>query len=209
MKRPSNRVIALVASGVVAAGVGAGFGVAASGGSDTSPEAGLAEALNKNKGTNLTEADVRQAMLDAYKARLDEAVAAGRITQAEADERLQRAKDAPQRRAERQAQMETAIAPVAKLLGMTADEIHDKRHDGVSLAELAEEKKVDRAKLIAAIKEGLTAAAKSAGRTPTDSELTARAERIADAEGGRGGFGRGGGRHGGPGGSGFGPGFGG
>jgi lipoate-protein ligase A len=209
VKRPSNRVIALVASGVVVAGVGAGFGVAASGGSDKSPAAGLAEALNKNKGTNLTEADVRQAMLDAYKARLDEAVAAGRITQAEADERLQRAKDAPQRAAEHRARKEAALAPVAKLLGMTAEQIHDKRHEGVSLAELAKEKNIDRAKLIAAIKEGLSAAAKSAGQTPTDSELTTRAERIADAEGGRGGFGRGGGRHGGPGGFGFGPGFGG
>ncbi len=204
MKRPSKRVTALLAAGAVA-GVGAGatFGIAASG-SDTSPAASLAETLNKNEGTKLTEADVQQAMLDVRKARLDAAVAAGRITQAQADELLQRAKDAPKDRAEHEARRAASIAPVAKLLGMTADEIHDKRHVGTSLADLAKEKGVDRAKLLAAITEGLKAEATSAGSTPTDAQLKERAERLADAEGSRGFGGRGGRGHGGPGHFGFG-----
>ncbi len=199
MKRPSNRVVALIAAGAVVGGAGATFGFAASSG-DTSPAAGLAEALNKNEGTKLTESDIQTAMEDAFKARVDDAVASGRLTRAEADKMLQRAKDAPKNRAEHEARRAAMIAPVAKLLGMTADEIHDKRHEGTSLAELAKEKGIDRAKLLAAITEGLKSAATSSGRTVTDAELTERAERIANGDGGRG-FGH---RGGGPGHFGFG-----
>ena len=44
----------------------------------------LADALNQAKGTHLTEADIQAAMQAAFKARLDAAVTAGRLTRAQA-----------------------------------------------------------------------------------------------------------------------------
>ena len=119
---------------------------------------------------------------------------------------LQRAKDAPKRWAEHEAARAARIAPAAKLLGMTADAIRDKLRDGTSLAKLAESKGVSRAKLLDALKEGITAASKLEGVTFTPERLTEMAERMADQTGqGRGGH-RGPGGHGGFGPGGFGPG---
>lgn len=205
MKRPTNRAIALISAGALAVGAGgATIGWAASGGGDPSPAAGLAAALNKNEGTNLTEADVRQAMQDAFKARLDADVAAGRLTQAQADEMLKRMKEAPQRRAQHEARHAARIAPVAAALGMSADEIRDALRNGSSLADLAKNEGVSRAKLLAAIKKGIQAEAKAAGVTLSAARLNQMAKRVADREGGlgRGGFGGPGGHHRGPG---FGP----
>ena len=125
---------------------------------------------------------------------------------------LTRAKDAPQRRARHEAAHAARIAPVAKLLGMTEDEIHTELQGGTTLAKLAESKGVSRAKLLDAIKEGLRAEATAEGETLTDARLNEMATRMADGTGGpgRGGHGGPGGRHGGPGHDGFGPdGFGG
>ena len=177
---------------------GATVGIAASGGSDSDPAKALADALNANEGTNLTEADIQQAQESVFKARLAAAVKAGRLTQAQADEMLQRMKDAPKRRAEHEAARAAGMAPVEKLLGMTADEIHAKRDGTTTLAKLAESKGVSRAKLLDAIKEGIRAATKAKGVTFSDERLTQMAERMADSAGGPG-FGDRGTRHGGPG----------
>ena len=200
MKRPNNRTLIVLAGAAALGAGGATIGVAASGGGDSGQAKGLADALNKNEGTNLTEADVQEAMQTAFKARLDAAVKAGRLTQAQADAMLQRAQDAPKRRAQHEAARAARIAPVAKLLGMTADEIQQKLHDGTSLAKLAESKGVSRAKLLDAIKEGIQAAAKSQGVTLSAERLNEMAEHTADRTGG--GAGRGG--HHGPGGRGLG-----
>lgn len=197
----------MVLAGTVALGAGgATLGVAASGGGSSHAKE-LADALNTNEGTKLTETDVQEAMQSVYKARLDEAVKAGRLTQAQADEMLQRANDAPKRQAQHEATRAARIAPVAKLLGMTAADIREKLRDGTSLAKLAESKGVSRAKLLDALKEGIAAAAKTEGVTLSEARLAETAERMADRAGdrGRGGH-RGLGGHGGFGPGGFGPG---
>ncbi len=184
MVRLSKRTIALVSAGVLGVG-GATIGWAATSGSDKSPAAALADALNKNEGTHLTEADIRQAMEDVFKARLDAAVKAGRLTQAQADGMLQRYKNGPQPPAGRAAHRSERIAPVAKALGMTAEEVFSALKSGKTLAKLAQEKGVSRAKLLAAIKEGIQAEAKEHGRTLSATELDAAAARMADATGPR------------------------
>jgi len=199
-------MLALLAAGAVAVGGGgAAIGVATSGGGK-SPDAELADALNKNEGTHLTEADLQQARQDVFKARLDAAVKAGRLTQAQADGMLQRMQDAPKRRAQHEAAEAARIAPVAKALGMTADALQSELRGGKSLAKVATEKGVSRAKLLDAIKEGIVAAGKAEGVTFSADRLNQMAARTAD---GTFGPGRGGpdgfrGHHGGPGG--FGPG---
>lgn len=185
MGRPSKRMTALIVSGAVALGAGgATLGWAASGGGDKSPAAELADQLNRNEGTKLTEADVRQAMRDIMKARLDADVAAGRLTREQADGMLKRFDEGPQRRADHEQRRAAMIAPIAKALGMTADEIRTQQRAGKSLADLAKEKNVSRDELLTAIKEGLTAAPKHAGATLTGDELNRMAERIADRSGG-------------------------
>lgn len=217
MKRPSRRTLLVLAGAVALGAGGAGLGVAAAGGG-ASPAKELADAINASKGTQLTEADIQAAMQSVMKSHLDAAVKAGRLTQAQADEMLQRAKDAPKRRAEHEAARAARIAPIAKLLGMGADEIHQKLEDGTSLAKLAESKGVSRDKLLAAIKEGIAAAAKAEGVTFSDARLDDMAAHVADQAGHRGppGDHRFGGRHGrgpgdpggfGPGGPGPGPGI--
>ena len=202
MVRLSKRTIALVSAGALSVG-GATIGWAATSGSDKSPAAALADALNKNEGTHLTEADVRQAMQDVFKARLDAAVKAGTLTQAQADEMLQRAKSGPRPPAGPAAHRSERIGPVAKALGMSAEEVFSALGSGKTLAKLAQEKGVPRAKLLAAIKEGIQAEAKEHGRTLSAAQLDAAAARMADATGPgeRGG-------HRGRGHRGFGPGFG-
>ena len=202
MKRPTNRTLGILAAGALAVGgAGAAIGVTASGG--TSHEADLASALNKNEGTNLTEADIQQAELDVQKARLDEAVKAGRITQAQADEMLQRMKDAPKRRAEHEARRAAREAALAKVLGITTAELQKEREAGKSLSDIAKAKGVSRDALLATIKDSVKADLKAEGVTLTDERLNEMATRIADGTGfgGRGFGGPGGfGRHGGPGG---------
>jgi hypothetical protein len=180
--RLSKRTIALVSAGALGVG-GATIGWAATSGSDKSPAAALADALNKNEGTHLTEADIRQATEDVFKARLDAAVKAGRLTQAQADEMLQRYKNGPQPPAGRAAHRSERMAAIAKALGMTVDEVRSGLRSGKSLAKLAEEKGVSRAKLLGAIKAGIQAEAKAHGRTVTAAELDAMAATMADATG--------------------------
>src|SRR5262245_4957322 len=87
-----RRWIGAIAAGTVLAGGVAG-GVALAGGSNgngQSPAQSLADALNARAGTSLTAADVQAAFKDLFKERLDRAVSAGRLTQAQADELLQK-----------------------------------------------------------------------------------------------------------------------
>ena len=193
MKRPTNRTLGILAAGALSVGgAGAAIGVASGGTSAQGRDADLAAALNKNEGTKLTAADVRAAELDVLKTRLGDAVKAGRMTQAQADEMLQRAKDAPKRRAEMEARRAARIAPVAKVLGMTASAIDTEMESGKSLAKLAESKGVSRAALLGAIKEGIAAESKADGVTYTAERLDALAADMADRTGGHAGIGHGG-----------------
>lgn len=87
--------------------------------------------------------------------RLDAAVAANRITQAQADSRFARAVT---RLSVAKIVGDAGLAPVLTLLGMTADELADARTDGTTVRELLEEKGVTRAQLRTAFKAGRTAA---------------------------------------------------
>lgn len=192
MKKPTNRTLGVLAAAALSVGgAGAAIGVASGGTSAQGRDADLASALNKNEGTKLTADDIRAAELDVLKTRLGEAVKAGRMTQAQADEMLQHAKDAPKHRAEMEARRAARIAPVAKVLGMTAAEIDAQMESGKSLAKLAESKGVSRAALLGAIKEGIAAEAKADGVTYTAERLDALAADFADRAGGPGGIGHG------------------
>ena len=88
-------------------------------------------------------------------ARLDAAVAAARITQAEADARFARAVT---RLSVAKIVGDAGLAPVLSVLGMTADELADAWKDGTTVRELLEEKGVTRDQLRTAFKAGRTAA---------------------------------------------------
>jgi hypothetical protein len=87
--------------------------------------------------------------------RLDAAVAANRITQAEADARFARAVT---RLSVAKIVGDAGLAPVLSVLGMTADELADAWKDGTTVRELLEEKGVTRDQLRTAFKAGRTAA---------------------------------------------------
>lgn len=87
--------LAIAAVGAVAAVGGATGAVFAAGGGQSDQAADLAAAINERAGTSITGADVTGAYEDVLKARLDAEVAAGRLTQAQADRILERAANAP------------------------------------------------------------------------------------------------------------------
>ena len=196
--------LAAATVGVIAAAGAATGVVAASGNGSGDPAADLAAAINKRAGTSITAADISGAYQDLLKARLDAAVAAGKLTQAQADDMLARAKDAPLggpgfggpgfgpggpghvERAE-------LLAPVAGLLKLSEDQLRTKLRSGDTLAQIAKAQGVSRADLIAAI----TKALKAADTDLTDARAAAIAGRIADGKGPRGGR-RGGPPFGGP-----------
>jgi hypothetical protein len=188
--------LAAAAAGVVAA-AGAATGVVAAAGNGSGDRAAdLAAAINKRAGTSITADDITGAYQDLLKARLDAAVAAGRLTQAQADDMLARAKNAPLGgpgfggpgfeprwpggpggpRAE-------VLAPVSTLLKLSEDQLRTKLRSGSTLAQIAKAQGVTRADLVAAIAKAL----KTADPDLTDARATALAGRIADGEGPRGG----------------------
>lgn len=198
--RLGKRTMALIGGGaLVAAGAGAAIGVAATSGGAPPTEA-FAEALSDRVGTTVTPQQVEAARLDVMRERLDQAVQEGRITREQADRMLERLQEAPQRHEARKATNEA----IAGFLGLSAEELHEKRHEGMTLAQIAEEQGKTRAELVTAIKKAITDSAAAAGVDPPEADaLNERAEAIADGERG--------GRHGGPGGpggfrGGFGPG---
>ena len=152
---------AVAVAGAAAAAVGA---VAATGGQGNEAS-DLASAINQRAGTSISAADVTGAYQDLLKARLDEAVAAGRITQAQADEMLQRAKDAPGLPPlggpgpgfGRGGPHADVLGPVAKKLGLTEAQLHTKLEAGSTLAAIAKAQGVNRADLIATISSALKA----------------------------------------------------
>ena len=87
--------------------------------------------------------------------RLDAAVAANRITQAQADSRFARAVTLL---SVGKIVGDAGLAPVLTLLNMTADELADARTDGTTVRELLEEKGVTRDQLRTAFTTGRTAA---------------------------------------------------
>jgi hypothetical protein len=195
----TRRTLAIVAAGAVgAAGVAAGAVAATQGGRDAQA-ADLAAAINKRAGTSITGADVTGAFQDLLKERLDQAVADGRLTRAQADSMLQRAADAPGLpclggppfrdhgpRAE-------LLGPVAKRLGITEAQLRTRLRAGTSLAQVAKAEGVSRADLLAVIEKALRDAGAPSAR------VAAIAARIADGTPGpRGGRGHGPGGWGGP-----------
>lgn len=164
-----RKIAALAAGAVAVAGISAGAVAATGGSSDEASD--LAAAINKRAGTSITADQVEGAVQDLLKAHLDEAVKAGRITQAQADEMLKRAQDAPglpgvggpghgpgfghgpgMRGGE-------VMDKVAAKLKLSEDQLHDRLESGRTLAQVAKAQGVSRADLIAT----LTAALKADG----------------------------------------------
>jgi hypothetical protein len=163
------KVAALAAGAVATAGIGAGAVAATSGSPDGASD--LAAAINERAGTSITADQVEGAFQDLLKARLDEAVTAGRITQEQAARMLQRAEDAPGlpglggpglgpghgrgpglRGGE-------VMERVAAKLKLTDEGLRDRLRSGRTLAQVAKAQGVPRAELIAT----LTAALKAEG----------------------------------------------
>lgn len=156
-----RRIATIAAAGLAAAGIATGAFAATSGSSDDAGD--LAGAINKRAGTSITAADVTGAFQDVLTSHLDEAVAAGRITQKQADEMLARAKDAPgiplfgRGGPGHHGPRAALLAPVAKTLGLTEAQLKTKIEAGSTLAAIAKAQGVSRADLIATISAQLKA----------------------------------------------------
>jgi hypothetical protein len=162
-----RKVAALAAGAVAAAGITAGAVAATTNGSGQEA-ADLAAAINKRAGTSITAGDVTGAFQDLLKERLDAAVKAGKLTQAQADQMLQRAKDAPAglpgpfggpgfERGEHHVFHGEVLDGVAKKLGLTEAQLRAKWKPGTSLAAVAKAQGVTRAELLATITAALKA----------------------------------------------------
>ena len=195
MKTRTKRIAGLAAIGVLAGGGIAGAFAATSGQDD--PASSFATALSKESGTQISPTQVKAAFKDVMKARLDTDVAAGRITQAQADQMLARAGDgAPMPGMggpggdHGGAHHEAVHAAIAHTLGMTDDELQAARDAGKTPAGIAKAKGVSRADLIASVTAALKKDAPPQGaRALTSSDLAQIAGDIVDGKG-----------HGGPGG---------
>ena len=133
--------LAAATVGVIAAAGAATGVVAATGNGSGDPAAELAAAINKRAGTSITAADISGAYQDLLKARLDAAVAAGKLTQAQADDMLARAKDAPLGGpgfggpgfgpdGPGHVERTELLAPVAGLLKLSEDQLRTKLRSG-------------------------------------------------------------------------------
>ena len=202
MKTRTKRIAGLAAIGLLAGGGIAGAFAATSGQDD--PASSFAAALSKESGTPISPTQVKAAFKDVMKARLDTDVAAGRITQAQADQMLARAGDgAPMpgmggpggdhggpHMGRRGAHHEAVHAAIAHTLGMTDAELQAARDAGKTPADIAKAKGVSRADLIASVTAALKKDAPPQGaRALTSSDLAQIAGDIVDGKG-----------HGGPGG---------
>jgi hypothetical protein len=187
----NKRIAVIAAAGLLAGGGIAGAFAATSGGDD--PSTDLANALSQETGTQVSAAQVKAAFQDVLKQRLDKDVAAGRITQNQADQILKQAADNPgalmrgpgdhgHRGGPGGEARQAVEAAVQKALGVDEAAIHQARESGKSLADLATEKGVSRDDLTAAI----AAAIKSTDRggSLTDAQATQMANNIVDGKGG-------------------------
>lgn len=169
---------------VAAATIGS-LAIASSGGSG--PSADLASAINKRAGTHITEAQVEGAFQDILSNRLDEEVAAGKLTREQADKMLQGAKErafTPGRpgrggphglRGEAGGRGRAEIRDaLAKALGVTGAELDKDLRAGATPAQIATDKGVSREQLLHAI-----GAALEGGGAPAD-RIDKLAARIAD-----------------------------
>ena len=164
MRRARIATIAVMAAAAV--GGGSATALAHGGGNDhRGPDAHQLFApgpdIGALKGRTCTVPDAQKLTIATSTAlarldtRLDAAVAANRITQAEADARFARAVT---RLSVAKIVGDAGLAPVLSVLGMTADELADAWKDGTTVRELLEEKGVTRDQLRTAFKAGRTAA---------------------------------------------------
>ncbi len=183
-----RRKIALVAAGAIAtAGIAGGAVAATNGGGDEADD--LAAAINARAGTQITAADLEAAYTDVLKERLAEAVTAGRITQAQADEMLARAADAPglpgsgrpggPGRGGHGGPHAQVLDEVATRVELTEEQLRTRLRAGTTLTAIAKAQGVTRAQLITTIRAALKADGVPAART---AELAAH---IADDTGRR------------------------
>ncbi len=195
MKTRNTRIAGLAGAAMLVAGGITGAFAATAGQDD--PAGDLASALSTRTGEQITSADVKGAFTDVLEERLREGVAAGRITQAQADEMLKRAQDSPLPGMGRGGPgphhgrgMNGVAEAVAKTLGMTTDALHQAREQGMTMAQVAESKGVSRANLIATVTAAIEAGAR--GADLTDARTAQIATNIVDGKGGPGGGERGG-----------------
>ena len=203
MKTRNKRIAVLAGVGVLVGGGLAGAFAATSGQDD--PAGDLASALSQRSGEQITPAQVKGAFTDVLKERLQEQVAAGRITQAQADQMLERAKDAPLpgmhgpggpgHHGRGGHGMDQIEAAVGKKIGLTEEQIDAQEAQGKTLAQIAEAKGMSRDDLISTIT--ATIKASERGQSITDTQATQVANDIADGKKRPGGH-RGGDHHGGP-----------
>jgi hypothetical protein len=186
-----RRRIAVAGAAVAALGLAAGGATyaATSGGPQEEANA-LAEALNANEGTSLTGQDVQDALKDVLKARLDEAVKSGRLTQEEADRILERADEGglPLRPGPGGPGLHLHfhggpfMEAAAKALGLSEDALRDQLEDGKSLAEVAAARNVEKSKVVAAIRDEILDNPPPGRDAPTRAEATRIAQRIVNAD---------------------------
>jgi gas vesicle protein len=206
-----RRIAAITAAGAIVAG-GAGVAIGATSGSEAEKEV-LADAAKR---LDTTPEKLRSALAAAQDAQLDRAVKAGELTQAQADEiKARRRADGrvlggPGRRGPGHhkggfrgpGRGIPILREVARALGLTEAELHERLHDGRSIAEIAKSlnKSLDSVKdaVRKAVKAELDKLVKA--RTITQAQADARLahldEHLEDFDQ-AGGFRRGG-RHGGP-----------
>ncbi|MGD9573547.1 MAG: hypothetical protein AB7V62_16840 [Thermoleophilia bacterium] len=174
MIRGRRGIAALAAGAVATAGLAAGaYAATSGGGGDTAED--LAAAINERAGTQITADDVEGAYLDLLSQRLDEAVAAGKLTRERADEMLERAKDGPGipgagfgfggPGGPGHGPHGQVMDEVADLLGITEAQIRERLQDGKTLTQVAKAEGVTRAKLIATLRTALKAEGVPAART--------------------------------------------
>lgn len=197
MKITKTRGAAVLATlAVIGGGAGAAIagGTPLLGGSDDRAES-LAEALNESAGTQLSADQVEQALEQLREDRVAEAVASGRITQEQADQR-------EAFHVQREATSAAVGAALEGFLGSSIDEIRDAVKDGTSIAEQAEAAGKTRDGAVSAVVGALTTARDSAPdkiqERLTDERIQEMAERTVDSDGSRRGGPdhRGGGHHG-------------
>ena len=182
MRTRNKRIAGLAAAGLLLGGGLAGAFAATSGQEDRGAD--LASALSKQTGGQVSAADVRAAFKDVLAQRLKEGVAAGRITQAQADEMLKRAESAPLPGMGRRGGMHEVKAAVATKLGMTEAQLRAAREKGTSLAQVAKSKGVSRDALIDTIAKAMKSSERGADLTAA--QATKMATAMVDRTGGPG-----------------------
>lgn len=188
MKTRNKRIAVLAGVGVLVGGGLAGAFAATSGQDD--PAGDFASALSKRTGEQITPAEVKGAFTDVLKQRLQEQVAAGRITQDQADQMLERAKNAPLpgvggpggagMHGGGHHGMDEIEAAVGKKIGMTEAQIDEQEAQGKTLAQIAEAKGMSRDDLVATIAAAIKASER--GQGITDAQATQMAGDIADGK---------------------------